>query len=246
MNSLFKIGLTVILALTISACGSNGSGSGTTPTPVPQPNPRSQVPIAEETFCQALTGCPQPGYNASTGQYFYRAYDGTIYDLSPTPNVPDGIATIYEPGGATLAVGNTTYAYSRYGSFLTTHDKDVFYTGSVTAASAVPTTGTAVYTGGAMLGMYTNRGVANAHMRYEVDFSKNTIIASSESFSAYVPMVLSLNGKLSSNGFSGNATLDSATGTFTGHFFGPAAEELGGKATFSSRPDLNASFGGKK
>jgi hypothetical protein len=139
--------------------------------------------------------------------------------------------------------------------------------GAVTLGTAVPTSTTGNFTGRAA-GFYVNpfgaAFVTAADMSAIVDFGARTIVFATTNTTAadlntggplLNPTNLNLTGALSyapgSNQFSGNVSAPGAsmTGSATGRFYGPAAEEIGGTYGLSGsapRERMIGAFGGKR
>jgi hypothetical protein len=155
--------------------------------------------------------------------------------------------------GTGLVAGST----GRYG---------VASVGAATAASAIPTSGTAVFRGIAA-GIYTEGAVSRyaANATFNVNFGSRSIAFSTSNqtitsinTNITIPIsYLDVNGTMTyaagTNSFSGNITargqtsLSNLTGTASGQFYGPNAIELGG--TFFLRgpvTTLVGGFGGKQ
>ncbi|WP_339328251.1 Slam-dependent surface lipoprotein [Klebsiella grimontii] len=128
-------------------------------------------------------------------------------------------------------------SYTTFGTW-TNFEKgqhDVFYTGDPTLVANVPTQGAATYVGHGM------RESTLGDARFNIDFAAKTIngiITGNDTFGSEVAM----QGTIANGGFTGNAQSGGQAGTFTGHFNGPTAEELGGLAQFADTTK-NASFG---
>lgn len=134
----------------------------------------------------------------------------------------------------------------------------VMSAGAPTAGSAIPISGTATFTG-ALGGIYVdasgNDFVTEAALTVNADFGARTLgvssagtIKSPDLVSTSTASNLNLTGTLTyaagSNAFAGTVTNGSTlTGTSTGRFYGPAAEELGGVFVLKANSGVEA-YGG--
>ena len=136
-----------------------------------------------------------------------------------------------------------------------------FYMGDVTSIASVPASGQATYNG-RTIGFYasTAEGVYLTGARFAgvVDFSSRTLgVTSAGTTGTSVATGLSVSsplldwsgaGTLSGDGFSGTiAQGNGATGSFSGKFFGPSVEAMGGSFGTSNAGGIHyGSFGGVK
>ena len=157
-----------------------------------------------------------------------------------------------DPGSSNLSW--TTYGYW-YSSTATTQTSAAYLTGYATPTGSVPTTGTASYNGSAQAQIFYPNGqgqngighdYVNGDASLEANFGTRVINGNLTNMTnGSVPWnSVSLLGAISGGNFSGttaatsapggaSALSGSATGTFAGLFFGPAAEELGAVWTLS-------------
>lgn len=203
--------------------GSTDNNAGTTPTP-PASAPASQA-----------TGGTISGYTYTTPQ-------GRQYTMRGTGIEPSYVFTqsITSTDGSRHSATSWCCGRMSYTTFGTWTDfktgkHDVFYTGEPTLAANVPTQGTATYIGHGL------REDVRSDATFNVDFGAKTIngnIAAAEGFGSAVAM----QGNIADGGFTGKAQSGGQDGTFTGHFNGPAAQELGGIASFADTTQ-NVAFG---
>jgi hypothetical protein len=159
------------------------------------------------------------------------------------------------------------WEYQTYGVWLTGQNgagtAGAVSAGSITPVTGMPATGSATFVGNA-LGVVSGVGLPGyataAGMTANTNFGNRTIafatsgtVASAFNGSgAFSAPGLNLNGTLSysagSNQFSGAATSASGlTGTVTGQFYGPTANEIGGTYNLSgSAGFMGGAFGGKR
>src|SRR3954468_21484263 len=174
------------------------------------------------------------------------------------PPVP-ALAWNYQSFGYWLVVGSSTSTIAGAMSF-----------GNPTAVAAVPVMGTATYTG-LSGGLYVDQtGAIFAHaaqMQSSVDFGPARSVAFSTSNTTLSPInaaspipfpALNLIGNLTIvgglNQFSGpvtapgGATASAMTGTATGNFYGPSAQEIGGAFSLKGTgpQTMLGGFGGKR
>ena len=144
-------------------------------------------------------------------------------------------------------IGGTTYAYSRFGaigSIDNVKTGDVFYMGQKTVN--MPTSGVAVYKGLGIAAAYDSKSFETGVVSFDVNFGAKIISGKVEGDSE----IRFEQAPISGNSFAGKFSDDRNGGSYSGAFFGPAAEELGGIA--KSNPDaanqgVNAfSFGAKR
>lgn len=137
--------------------------------------------------------------------------------------------------------------------------------GAATAGGSVPTTGTATYTG-VTGGRYGSVGgpayFTSSNLTSNVDFAARTLsfttsgsqqstslLAGSFSANTALDLTGSLTYSAGSNQFTGsvNNTGSTLTGTATGRFFGPAAQEIGGTFGLTGTAgNYGGGFGAKK
>ncbi len=135
--------------------------------------------------------------------------------------------------------------------------------GAETAGSAIPTAGTATYTGYAG-GRYVNAigqyWFTGANMSADANFTTRSIAFSTTGTTVTPDLVaqtannnLNMTGTLSysaaTNNITGNITTTGGlTGTVTGRFYGPSAQEIGGvfSASSGSLEKYGGAFGGKR
>lgn len=147
-------------------------------------------------------------------------------------------------------------------SYAAAPEHDVFYVGKATPAKDMPTQGTARYTGvatryDALKGTVRNAG----SMELYADFGNKTVRGHLRMDGLRRNITLERTN-IRGNSFAGTAVVGTDSifvknreGHYEGKFFGPQAEEVAGKATFSGRTwgglgedlsNLNTSFGGTK
>lgn len=232
----------------LSACGGGGGGSdgggSNTPqvvTPVPAPDTN-----AGNSGNSATDNAEIPVSKATLGTvsaYTYVTPDGKSYVMRNGGVSVSGVANFITQDAATgAAVEKTSYccgkmSYTNFGTWVSMREDKhgVFYTGEGTSANAVPAQGSATYTGSGM------RAGEISPATFQVDFAAKTIngnIASGDKFGSEIAM----QGQIQNGGIKGAAQTGGQSGTFVGHFNGPAAQELGGIAQFADAK-LDASFG---
>lgn len=235
----------------LTACGGGGGGGGgggdktppTTTPPVqtdngstnnnagtqPQPQPSASAPAS------LATGGTLAGYTYTTPQGFAYTMRNTginpVYVFTESLTNTDGT----RHSATSWCCGRMSYTTFGTWTDFKTGRHDVFYTGEPTLAANVPTQGTATYVGDAM------RENIRSEATFNVDFAAKTIsgnIAAGEAFGSAVAM----QGNIADGGFTGKAQSGGQDGTFTGHFNGPVAQELGGLASFADT-SKNVAFG---
>lgn len=236
--------LTTLALAVLAGCGSGGGGGGTTVAPAAPPR-------AERTLEPAQTSAPIPTTTIQA------SFGG---DFSPTDSI-----TTFANGSAPgefdyQTYGTWTRAPSDFAQLMSRS------TGQATPTAALPTTGTATFTGTAR-GVYTIAGNATrqpttADMNAAVNFgarqiafsTANTVIGPGGAGEGARPE-LDITGTLTYapgvNSFTGTVTAPGAglSGNANGRFYGPAAQEIGGVYSLGS-PDgisgMTGGFGGKK
>ena len=255
MKNVYKM----ILAASTSvlfACGSSGSGSGATGpstdgttggTSGGTTTPVNSVFQGAKMYDGVAAGTAT--YDAAKAKYTYN-FNGTEMDVT-SRGITAGTVVDMTVGGNKQMIGGTTYAYSRFGAIGSVGDlnaTDVFYVGQKTVN--MPASGVAVYKG-LMIGAADCNcvnivGFNYGSVSFDVNFDAKTISGKSENGTRFEKAPISGNsfaGKLSDDGDS------SAGGNYSGAFFGPTAEELGGIGKFiDADGSANAafSFGAKK
>lgn len=249
----------VLAILVLTACGSGGSGSGvspststgTTTTPV-----KTDISVSNgfkvSDGSSKGTGVAQA---TSAGKYTY-TYNGQALDLT-LPGMTAGTVVNLTSGGINQMIGGTTFSYSRFGA-VSPKDQamngEVFYMGMQTVN--MPTTGSAVYKGQAIGAAVNGTAFDNGPMTFNVNFGNKTI---APTIDVADTDIVFKQGVITGNGFSGTVVTDEngvafSSGAYSGKFFGPNAEELGGSAHLALTPAANGdknyeitfSFGGKK
>ncbi len=235
----------LVSAALLSACGGGGGGDGgsapqgVTPAPVPGTN-------AGNTGNGAAENTDIPASKATLGAvsaYTYVTPDGRSYVMRNAGVSVSGVTNFVSQDAVTGAtVEKTSYccgkmSYTNFGTWISMREdkRAVFYTGEGTPANAVPTQGSATYTGSGM------RAGEISPATFQVDFAAKTIsgnIASGDKFGSEIAM----QGQILNGGIKGAAQTGGQEGTFIGHFNGPSAQELGGIAQFADAK-LDASFG---
>lgn len=235
----------------LTACGGGGGGGGGDKTP-----PTTTPPVQTDNGSGNNAGnnntgtTPQPPASAPTSLatggtlsgYTYTTPQGLSYTMRGT-----GIEPAYVFTQSLTSTDGTRHSatswccgrmsYTTFGTWtdFKTGKHDVFYTGEPTLAANVPTQGTATYVGNGM------REDIRSDATFNVDFAAKTIngnIAAGDAFGSAVAM----QGTIADGGFTGKAQSGGQDGTFTGHFNGPAAQELGGLASFADT-SKNVAFG---
>lgn len=185
----------------------------------------------------------------------------------------NGSATGEKDVSARTSMGNsagvyTTYSYMTFGTW--SHDKTSdgsnfnsvtgnFVYGSATEPANIPSSGTATYIG-AISGGYIPATADNFHDTYadmsatadfaarSLNFStSNTKTRMDNSALAHLNMSGTLTYSANSNLFAGSVTDGGGrSGTATGRFYGPAAQEIGGVFGLSGSGTHFGNFAGKK
>ncbi|WJD50131.1 MULTISPECIES: Slam-dependent surface lipoprotein [unclassified Enterobacter] len=237
----------------LTACGGGGGGGGGGGDKTP---PTTTPPVQTDNGSGNNAGnnntgtTPQPPASAPTSLatggtlsgYTYTTPQGLSYTMRGT-----GIEPAYVFTQSLTSTDGTRHSatswccgrmsYTTFGTWtdFKTGKHDVFYTGEPTLAANVPTQGTATYVGNGM------REDIRSDATFNVDFAAKTIngnIAAGDAFGSAVAM----QGTIADGGFTGKAQSGGQDGTFTGHFNGPAAQELGGLASFADT-SKNVAFG---
>lgn len=242
----YKPGLLLTVCI-LTACGGGGGGGGsdssppTTTTPVQTDNGSTDgnSGTAPQTPSEApvslTTGGVISGYTYTTpqGREYTMRGNGISAGYVQTWGLQNTSGTLIS--ATSWCCGRMSYTTFGTWTNFETGQHDVFYTGDATLAANVPTQGTATYVGNGL------REDKRSDATFNIDFAAKTIngnIAASDTFGTEVAM----QGTIVNGGFTGTAQSGGQSGTFAGHFNGPAAEELGGLAQFTDS-SKNASFG---
>ena len=258
MKNVYKMILLAASTSVLFACGSSGSGSGATGpstggnsggtsggTTGGTTTPANSVFQGAKTSDGAAAGTAT--YDATNAKYTYN-FNGTEIDVT-SRGITAGTVVDMTVGANKQMIGGTTYAYSRFGaigSIDNVKTGDVFYMGQKTVN--MPTSGVAVYKGlGIGMADSDGAGVAFSHapVSFDVNFGAKTISGKVEGDSA----IRFDHAPISGNSFAGKLSDGDIGGTYSGSFFGPAAEELGGIGKFNLDADGDGgafSFGAKK
>ncbi|WP_416191212.1 Slam-dependent surface lipoprotein [Neisseria sp. CCUG12390] len=158
--------------------------------------------------------------------------DGRTIALTDSGNVGSLFTKVTQNNGQSLTyissiASGSYFSYMRFGS---TSMNDAansefkaynYVLGDVTPLSAMPTNGTATYSGLSLLDNVGNGWAGlEGTSKFNVDFGKKTINGTIN----HGPYNLGLGGTISGNSF--NGTKDGLS--MQGHFYGPQAQELGG------------------
>ena len=265
-----KLDISVFSIVLLTACGSSGGGSGVTNN-----TPSNNTPSANTTTSPAFKLRNLDGtYNLSeaqvdaSGRYIissrmFRVSGNPInVDVTLPSITSNGITTIVQgANNLTESIGGAGYSYSRFGMLSQTNDignSEVFYVGKQTIT--MPTTGKITYMGNAVTSGVDWKSVAQSSNKFTVDFGAKTINGtvgsfgqqSSSAFSNVIVGDTTLTGKINGSTFSGTTSTPLASkaqptlsGSFSGAFFGPNAEELGGTGN-QYAGGRTFSFGAKK
>ncbi len=252
---IYNVIIVFIVGLMLSACG--GGGGGATPTAVTQTYTSLYVEGGGEAGVASVEGVD------AAAVYTYN-FKGTDVDVTLS-GISAGTFYTSTEGAISKHIGGTTYSYSRFGVVAAYYsyggssitpaataplyvDGEVFYVGQKT--SSMPTTGTASYSGYLTTLSITGQ-FEDAPIGFDVNYGDKKIEGSlKEPGSSLFGETISFDGTIDGSDFSGTATSSSwnNSGTFSGSFFGPNAEELGGVGMFSDSVEgaLGFSFGAKK
>ena len=256
MKNVYKMILLAASTSVLFACGSSGSGSGATGpstggnsggtsggTTGGTTTPANSVFQGAKTSDGAAAGTAT--YDATNAKYTYN-FNGTEIDVT-SRGITAGTVVDMTVGANKQMIGGTTYAYSRFGaigSIDNVKTGDVFYMGQKTVN--MPTSGVAVYKGLGIAAAYDSKSFETGAISFDVNFGAKTISGRVEGDSdiRFEQAPISGNSfasKLTNVGYvQGNSYLQD--GSYSGSFFGPAAEELGGIGKFN--PDVDGNDGG--
>lgn len=259
MKKLAKLSLTLLAAGIISACGSSGGGdNNSSPAATDTTNNTGSTTTTPTTPSTPSTpATPPAATNTNSMGTAVRTSDGKQFDIEKAASyntllIVDGktlpvAISGFRSGGFTNASGSTINGV-RYNQFAVSGTKFnnvkfgvvegyAFAQGNVTAASAIPATGTATYSVDGVLVSNNGRPTTSTDNTLNVDFANKTVNGT------VAPSVSVTDAKISGNAFEGAAVYNGSSAPLKGHFYGADASELGGaygSATFSG------SFGGKK
>lgn len=229
--------------LALSAC--SGGGGGGSPIAVASTSPAT--PTVSATTDSSIQG----NIRALTAQGQARANTTTTATTAVNKLVIDGKTIDFIPQGVTsnsITItannqarigGSSNLTYTRYGYVKEGANGTpyLFAQGQVTAA--MPTTGTAVYTGNAthVVSDANTPRITQHNARFNVDYGKKTVTGT-----IFAPTQVDLNATISGNKFSGTSTQGYRT---DGHFYGNNAAELGGTYSNASGT-ISGAYGAKK
>ena len=275
MKKVYNMILLAASTSVLFACGSGGSGSGATGTTTGTSTGGTTGGTSGGTTGGGTTGSSTttpltsyttisnyPSNRVRTDDHgtftYYNAITQQTISLN-TPGITSGGIYNQNTADSRLALGGTGYSYSRFGAYALrqvptwstdwSSITDIFSIGDITPISGMPTTGTATYKGFAVSGK-TSGNVSSA-MTFNVDFGAHTISGQTNALVADFGREVSLSaGTISGNTFSGIARSNAHdgivfNGSYSGRFYGPAAQELGGTAEFNN-PTQGFAFGGQK
>ena len=251
-----------VIALVFLGCGGGGGGGSAGTQPTTPTNPSNPEPSKTTTF----QGLKEEGGELagtarvdSNGKYIY-TYKGIDVDVT-YPGITAGTVIDMTVGDKTMQIGGSTYSYSRFGAISQKDDltqMEVFYVGKQTAS--MPTTGTAAYNGLLITGdrsdistngVYPVIGFDNVPVHFDVNYGEKSITG--YSLDDGDPYIKFNEGKITGATFAGKVEHPDPTRfkgvDFSGSFFGPNAEELGGTVSFidvENKKQRAASFGAKK
>lgn len=259
-----------LFTLILVGCGGGGGGGSSNSA---SPYDVTQEGIAQDATYSydgsAVTDVDDEGVNPATVTISYRGND-TIEQISIT--TPTTTVTWDEDNGAIIddsdvVVTMTNATDTDIGIIANTNDPNINWqyqtfgvwetgrgepsgtlgaatVGVPTAGSAIPTTGSATFTG-LSGGVYvdatgTNDYITASSVTADVNFLNRSValstadttkvntITAAESPAPNLNMAGTLNYAAGSNAFSGNVSATGLTGSSSGQFYGPNAEELGG------------------
>lgn len=237
MKSVFSVS-SVLLALSLTACGGGGSSSTTAITSISnavvQPKPVQKVDGYSLTAkkdnhqAQPLTG--SQGINTVT-------IDGKTLDFIPQGFIVGNNINLNAGNMTRIGSGNAL-SYMRYGYVADTAKNvspTLFAQGIATASDKVPTTGKAVYNGTAV-----DNNKVSYNARFDVNYTAKILGGTLSPQTNPSAKMINLTAVINGNTFTGKSDY-----TTTGQFYGPNAEELGG--VFKNHDDsLSGAFGAKK
>ncbi len=165
--------------------------------------------------------------------------------------------------------GPNTFVYQTYGIWATgvgtgSGTYGAISVGSPTPAGVIPTEGLATYTGNAagrhvaldgslsytVADMTTAADFFRRELTFTTTFTRqmNNVVAGTSTSNPALNMTGILNIVAGTNQFSGPVSAGGMTGTATGRFYGPAAQEIGGtfSVTGTGVQSYSGAFGGKK
>ncbi|OAM26370.1 MULTISPECIES: transferrin-binding protein-like solute binding protein [Eikenella] len=255
-----------LLALTLaafglSACAGGSSGSilgdgshnpSPNPNPNPQPNPQPDPVVSRTNHRLQIT----PGsyaFIAANAQQF--ADSGRINQLivegKTIDIIPDGITagtTYSEPPTPSRerAVGSSSLSYTRFG-YVRDNTANGYMVAQGETATDMPTTGSAVYNGYAVLAKVGGSGLSTGSSRFDVNFdgAQPGISGIINVDSDTITLGDFGRGQIAGSNFSGTGSgTGSGPVSFQGSFYGPNAAELGG--VFHKQGEYSGAFGAAK
>jgi len=246
---ILNIMFVAIVMMMLSACG--GGGGGATPAAVTETYTGLEVATGDDAGVASVVGV------GDDAEYTYN-YQGTPVDVTLS-GISAGTFYTSTEGAIAQHIGGTTYSYSRFGvvarnnSFSSSsiapaiyipeyEDGEVFYVGQKT--SSMPTTGIATYLG--HLTTLAGGEFYDVSVGFDVNYGDKIMrggLTAPETGSVFGESIL-FDGTIVGSDFSGTVTASSWDngGTFSGSFFGPNAEELGGVGTLSDTEDRTIGF----
>lgn len=246
--------LVVVMSLVLSACGSSGSGSGTYQETKP-----IQPPVTDPLVKFSVYGDTKKIDDQivlKPNNKFYYVLDGVELVLNDGQNSLMDSLTYKTVDNQTKVIALSKlgsshgYSYMNFGnvlkgkSFGDASQVAIYYYGYPTIQ--MPFVGQAIYKGF----LWGNQGDFT-DVKFNVDYGNKTIQGITGGLSTLTQEISFNQGSIVGNAFSGKTQVvgqtSSVGGSYSGMFFGPKAEELGGITTIS--PTLDAqkfSFGAKK
>jgi hypothetical protein len=236
------------------------------------------APVADAGSGNTTLKLTYDGMKAVSGIAFSTPSGGATFNRGSgtTLTCTSGVCGAQNSSGLAIVLDGTTlpagWNYQSFGVWAQVTTSTSFQSGAVSAGvmtpgSAVPTTGTAVFTGIAN-GFFVQyiggvppgtASTTTASMIANVNFASRTI-----GFSTTGSMQTPLNGSApfsqplldmagtwtysaGSNSFTGSVTATGMSGTASGRFYGPAAQEIGGTFSLSGSSGVFVGgFGGKR
>ena len=259
--NLTKLSAAIILALSTAACSSGGSHSTTSTSPVITEQTAAEKAAAEKAAAEKAAAEKAEAdrlaaeiYQAKGGQYYSSEGEIVTKDTGSSSSASREVVTtpygsyyanvvkstssksiIYNQPYSVVLGDYTNTSTTINGSNSVTDNLVININGLRTALDAIPTLGTASYSGKAF--DKNQQGT----LSYNVDFTKKTGVGSIIGLGDTIELQ---QGSIVGNQISATAVQSKNTGNYNLGFYGKKAEEIAGKVIFNGKDTVG--FGGTR
>lgn len=245
------------LSLLLTACGGGGGGSSLDlrsddPSPIPTPAP-APTPTGIKTTGHIMQYSADTGYLKNSRQYSDSSTENlnsfVIDNKEVKIIVPQGITAGEALNINGQITSGTKYKDSVFGSMQKDGSVYIYQKGIITPAANIPTTGTAVYQGTAVIaqrGQYSNVLIEQGKVNLNVDFGAKSVNGDIKYNNVPTQESIVIAATIDGNKFQGDSMRGGDTLTTRGQFNGNQAQEITGSITSKTDHNFNTVFGAIK